>query len=62
MEVPLFFWEGLHVLIYRVFLFIQTSYCKRLNFREDLIFANRSPANNSGTMSTLRKLHSIREN
>ncbi|MDD9362847.1 MAG: hypothetical protein PV344_07995 [Anaplasma sp.] len=43
-------------------------YCKRLNFREDLIFANRLRfakigfANNSGNMSTLRKLHSIRKN
>ncbi|MDD9361959.1 MAG: hypothetical protein PV344_03440 [Anaplasma sp.] len=46
-------------------------YCKRLNFREDLIFAifaNRlhsrkiGPANNSGNMSRLRQLHSIREN
>ncbi|MDD9361589.1 MAG: hypothetical protein PV344_01515 [Anaplasma sp.] len=68
-------------------------YCKRLNFRENLIFANfanrprfaknRSreqfgqyvnttedtidsrkldPANNSGNMSTLRKIQSIREN
>ncbi|MDD9362531.1 MAG: hypothetical protein PV344_06385 [Anaplasma sp.] len=38
------------------------SYCKRLNFREDLIFANLGPANNSGNMSTLRKRHSIRKN
>ncbi|MDD9361607.1 MAG: hypothetical protein PV344_01610 [Anaplasma sp.] len=48
-----------------------TVYCKRLNFREDLIFANfaiaynsqkLSPTNSSDNMSTLRKLHSIREN
>ncbi|MDD9362725.1 MAG: hypothetical protein PV344_07375 [Anaplasma sp.] len=43
-------------------------YCKRLNFREDLIsrtaYDSRKigPANNSGNMSTLRNLHSIREN
>ncbi|MDD9362321.1 MAG: hypothetical protein PV344_05290 [Anaplasma sp.] len=42
------------------------NYCKRLNFHEDLIFANFANhlrfAKNSGNMSTLRKLHSVREN
>ncbi|MDD9363084.1 MAG: hypothetical protein PV344_09190, partial [Anaplasma sp.] len=38
------------------------KYCKRLNFREDLIFAKNRPGENSGNISTLRKLHSFREN
>ncbi|MDD9362846.1 MAG: hypothetical protein PV344_07990, partial [Anaplasma sp.] len=48
------------------------KYCKRLNFREDLIFADfanclrfakyRSREQFGGNMSTLWNLHSIREN